>query len=120
MTKKKPKKIECQITYNHDEDDSNFDILSKLNGWADFEDSNLIDDMPHLGAVIEYWQLVVETYDVSLAQEMIESIYEGTSPFEPYNEFVDKYKLSDKGWGKFKSIDAMDAEGNTKSTIVMY
>lgn len=109
------KKVQHQITatYQRNADDSNFDVLSKLNAWADFEVSELIDDMPDLGAVIDLWQLVTITYDTDTIDAIGELIRSGEADFAPWNAFVTKYNLND--WIKFKK----EVRGKT-TKIVTY
>lgn len=100
------------VTYQRDVTDSNFDVLSKLNAWADFEDSGLIDDLPHLGAVIDLWQLVTVVYDTDNIDAVREIILSHEADFKPWNDFVNKYSLN---WIKFKKA----VRGKT-TTIVTY
>lgn len=112
--------IKCKFEYTKNYDESNFDILSKIDNWANFEESNLIDDMPHLGAVIELWELISECYGVSVMEEVVESIMDRTSDFNAYNDFVDKYNLQKQGWCKFRFafIDAPSVKKFMRHKIV--
>lgn len=117
MPKTEQKKVQIQAEYLHQSDQSNFDILQRLSGWCDFEDSNLIDELPHLGAVIEFWQLITQHYDVDASEDAVESILEGTSDFDHWNEFVDKYDLQKQGWTKFQFVVTETVKGQRKDVV---
>ena len=93
-------RIKCQCEYTKFKGDSNNDILNAFTTWLKYESSSLIDDLPHIAAVIEFWELVTVKYDYSNSAEMVSGILNGTDSDEAYNQFLDKYKLTKKGWAR--------------------
>lgn len=106
MQKKKPvslsktKIINCQVRYTQHESDDFETIINRVHNWFMFESQGLIDDLPHLGAVIEFWELVTGVYDTDTADDAMDIIKAGDESPAYWNEFVLKYGLN---WVKFKT-----------------
>lgn len=100
LKKTTTKIVNCQIQYTQHENDCLEDIVRRLTNWFNFESQQLIDDLPHLGAVIEFWELVTAVYDTDTSEGAIELIRSGDESPAPWNEFVLKHGLK---WVKFKN-----------------
>lgn len=72
-------------------DETPMGYLRRLVNWCDMESESLLDDLPSVQAVVDYFELW-HTYDTDFLQGIIECIHEGDSP-KPYRAFVRKYKL---------------------------
>ena len=96
----KTKIVNCQVRYTQSEGDDLETILNRVFNWFTFESQELIDDLPHLGAVIEFWELVTGVYDTDNAKDVVDIIKAGEESPAYWNEFVLKYGLD---WKKFKT-----------------
>ena len=96
----KETKIKCQAEYTHFDGDLMTDTLDAFTTWLRYESRELIKELPHFGAVIEFWELITVKYDYGSSAEMIRNILKGIDSPDAYNEFVNRYKLSRKGWFK--------------------
>lgn len=74
------------------QDETSMEYLRRLVYNCDMETESLLDDLPSVQAVIDYFELW-HTYDTDFLQGIVECIQEGDSP-KPYVSFVKKYRLT--------------------------
>lgn len=72
--------------------ETSYDYLSRIVEILKFEDSEILNALPSITAIIEYFELT-QKYDTDLMSGIIDSLENGESP-KHYNKFVKKYKLN--------------------------
>lgn len=75
--------------------------MQELNHWFQSESAKRVNQLPHLGAVIELWELVTVTYNVGSIKAVIELIESGKEAHGEWDGFVSKYHLEKNGWEYF-------------------
>jgi len=78
-------------------DETVMEYVRRAVSWLDQNNESSLDDLPSVKAAFELFDLISDSYDVSLLDEVIDCIDEGESP-KAYNDFVDEYSLP---WAKY-------------------
>jgi hypothetical protein len=81
------------------EDESTLEYMQRLLSWVERNDGDITDDLKSIPCVVEFFEMISDSYDVSLLEEVYEVIEEGTDA-KPYNDFVDKWQLP---WRKLET-----------------
>ena len=81
-------------------DETVMEYLRRAIGWLDREEESLLEDLPSVEAILEFFGLW-EEYDTDFAQGCVDAINEGDDP-TAWNDFVEKYKLD--GWMTFPEL----------------
>jgi len=71
-------------------DETVLDYIQRASTWL--RHSGDFDELPTIESAFELFDLICDTYDVSLMDEMYEAIEEGADP-APLAAFIEKYKL---------------------------
>lgn len=74
-----------------EEDETAIDFMRRVVGWLNYEQEDLLSDLPSVEAVFEFAALYT-TYGTDFLQGIFECIEEGDDP-APYENFVKKYNL---------------------------
>ena len=77
-------------------DETAMEFLRRVVSGCDMESESLLDDLPSVKAIIEFFGLW-HTYDTDFLDGIYECIADGADP-KPLRKFIKKYRLSwDKG-----------------------
>ena len=76
-----------------EQDETPFETLQRLTNWFyQGEEDEYLDQLPNMQAILDFFYMVIKSYDVSLMSEVDERLEEGKDP-TAYNEFVKKHLL---------------------------
>jgi hypothetical protein len=72
--------------------ESAMDYLRRLTGWLDYNDTETLDKLPSIEALVEFFELISDEYDVSTYDEVIGVIEnEGAKAAKPLIAFWERY-----------------------------
>ena len=77
------------------DDEAPVEYLIRRTKWLDFEDMDLLVDLPTVQAVVEIFD-VLDYYDVDFIDDIYEAVSEADDSKQAaiaFNNFIDKYKL---------------------------
>lgn len=81
------------------------EFLSRLGSALNYEYGNILDQLPSVEAVIDYFKLW-DVYDTEFLAGIAEALEEGDDP-KPYLDFVAKYNLA---WNTNVGPQAVDSD----------
>lgn len=90
-----------KASYTKFHNQTTIEAMQELNNWFQNESARKVNQLPHLGAVIELWELVTVTYNVGTIKAVIELIESGKEDHSEWDTFVSKYQLDRHGWEYF-------------------
>ena len=69
------------------------EYLRRIVNCGDYEYEYILDDLPSIEAIVEYFELYCDVYGTEYLAGIRECIAEGASP-KPLQKFIKKYKLN--------------------------
>ena len=101
---------------NEAETETAIDKLRRMAGWLNYEPESMLQDLPTIAALEEYFDLW-ETYGADFSEGVVEAIeVDGADP-AAWNAFVAKHDLARKGWRHLRRQDPLEP-GRTGGTGV--
>ena len=80
-----------KLEHGRHADETAMEFLRRLIGWLDNEPENLLDELPTVESIIEYFGLW-KTYQTEFLSGILQCIDEGDDP-KPFKSFIKKWNL---------------------------
>lgn len=74
------------------EDESALEYMERIVSWVNVNDGDITEDLISIPCVVEFFEMISDSYDVSTLEEVYLSIEEGADAKE-YNDFVKKWGI---------------------------
>jgi len=77
-------------------DETPVETLRRAVSWLDYNNEDMLSELPSVEACLDFFNLISNEYDVSTFEEVMECIEEGCAEPDPLAEFVVRWGLWDK------------------------
>lgn len=76
------------------DDETMMEYVRRAVSWLDHNNEGCLGELPTVHSIFELFDLISDTYDVSLLDEVYAEIVEGNADAQPMEDFINKYDLT--------------------------